>query len=136
MTRKVLIVDDDADMRQMLLCALDPFAELSEAANGVDALRKVKAERPRLMLLDLAMPEMGGIAVLKAALAIDPNLLVVMLTGESDLSVAKKTLEMGARTYITKPFDADVVCGEVQRLLEDMTRDHGAVPYRPWRVAI
>jgi DNA-binding response OmpR family regulator len=135
MRRKILVVDDDADMRQILLCALDPLADVLEAADGHEALRKLKAERPRLMLLDVAMPEMDGLEVLKAARDFDPNLVVVMLTGESDLTVAKRTLDLGARSYVTKPFDAEVVYAEIQRLLDDMSRDRSAAPYRPWRVA-
>jgi DNA-binding response OmpR family regulator len=78
---------------------------------------------------------MSGLEVLRAARERDPNLIVVMLTGEADLAVAKTTLEMGARTYVTKPFDMDVVYGEIKRLLDDMSENRGAAPYRPWRVA-
>ena len=82
------------------------------------------------------MPVMNGLEVLLAARKIAPSMLVVMLTGESDLSVAKKALELGARTYITKPFNMDVVFGEVQRLLETLSgNDAGSAPYRPWRMA-
>ncbi|MFI5361933.1 MAG: response regulator transcription factor [Elusimicrobiota bacterium] len=136
MPRRILVVDDDPDMRQMLLCALDPLAEVSEAGDGPSALRKLRTLKPDLMLLDVAMPEMNGIAVLKAALAIDPRLVVVMLTGESDLATAKKTLDLGARTYITKPFDVEVVTGEVSRLLDGLAGGTPRAPYRPWRLAI
>jgi two-component system chemotaxis response regulator CheY len=136
MPQKILVVDDDADVRQMLLCALDPLATVSEASNGIDALRKIRAEKPRLILLDISMPEMNGIAVLKAARTIDPGMIVVMLTSECDLAVAKRTLDLGARTYITKPFDIEVVSQEIARLLEPTPAGGAAsVPYRPWRVA-
>ena len=135
MPQKILVVDDDADLRQMMLCALDPLAEVSEASNGPDALRKIKSQWPKLMLLDVSMPEMSGIEVLQAARAIAPAMVIVMLTGESDLAVAKKALDLGAKTYITKPFDVGVVFDEVRRLLESLSPDGGAAPYRPWRVA-
>ena len=135
MPPKILVVDDDADMRQMLLCALDPLGEISAAANGVDAVRLIKSRKPNLMLLDVAMPEMNGLEVLHAARELQPNIVVVMLTGESDLAIAKKALELGARTYITKPFDMDVVSGVVVRLLVGMSGRGGPEPYRPWRVA-
>jgi FixJ family two-component response regulator len=70
------------------------------------------------MLLDVSMPEMGGLAVLEAARALDPRLAVVMLTGESDLGVARKALDLGARSFITKPFDVEVVLDELRRLLK------------------
>jgi DNA-binding response OmpR family regulator len=135
MPLKILIVDDDADMRQILLCALEPLADVSSAADGREGLRLLKAERPKLLLLDVAMPEMDGIEVLASARAFDPNLVVVMLTAESDLAVAKRTLDLGARTYVTKPFAIDVVYGEVRRLLDEMTRGRAAPPDRPWRMA-
>jgi DNA-binding response OmpR family regulator len=135
MPHKILVVDDDADMRQILRRALESLGKISESADGAGALRKIKAQRPKLALLDVSMPKMSGIAVLRAARAIDPNILVVMLTSECDLAVAKKALELGARTYITKPFDIDVVFAEIERLLEESADGSAAAPYRPWRVA-
>jgi DNA-binding response OmpR family regulator len=135
MAQKILLVDDNADVRQMLSCALRSISEVSEASNGADALRMVGSQRPSLMLLDISMPGMSGIAVLQAALAIDPNLIVLMLTSESDLVVAKKALDLGARAYITKPFDIDVVFSEIRRLLTNFPPGREATPYRPWRTA-
>lgn len=135
MPQAILIVDDDAELRQILLKALEALGPVSSAAGGREALLALKSLRPRLMLLDLAMPEMSGVDVLIAAREFDANLIVVMLTGESDLDVAKKTLELGARTYITKPFDMDVVFGEIKRLLVEPGPSPGAPGYRPWRVA-
>ena len=130
MPRKALVVDDEVDIRQILLCVLAPVCEVLEASNGLDALRLLRNERPSLMLLDISIPEMGGIAILEAARVSDPSLIIVMLTGEQDLAVAKRALDSGARAYITKPFDSHFLRGEVQRLMELVD----AVPYRPWRV--
>lgn len=117
MPPRILVVDDNADMREALVGAFGTIAEVLEAANGRDALRQVRTKKPKLMLLDVSMPEMSGLAVLEAARAIDPKLVVVMLTGESDVAVAKKALDLGARSFITKPFDVDVVLDELRRLL-------------------
>jgi len=135
MPRKILVVDDDADLRLVLSTALAVLAVVSTAADGREGLRLLAAEKPMLLLLDVAMPGMSGIEVLAAARDIDPNLIVVMLTGESDLAIAKKTLEMGARTYVTKPFEMDVVYGEVARLLDETSRPRPSANGRPWRVA-
>lgn len=132
MGRKVLVVDDEADIRQTLLLVLDPVCEAMQASNGLDALRMIRIEKPSLVLLDISMPEMGGLGILRLAHKINPALLVVMLSGHSDLRVAKRALLEGARAYITKPFDAHVLRDEVQRLLDDMSL--AAEPYRPWRV--
>ena len=133
MRPKVLVVDDEATVRQILLLVLNEISETLETSNGQDALRLILSEKPSLVLLDLSMPEMDGLAVLKAALAIDPDLRVVMLTGETDLEVARRALEAGARAYITKPFESKVLIDEIGRLLEDLK---GApASDRPWRVS-
>ncbi len=135
MKPRILVVDDNPDLRQMLLCTLEPFAEASQASNGIDALRLIRDLKPRLMLLDVGMPEMGGLELLQSAFLIDPNMIVVMLTGEFDLAVAARALDLGARTYITKPFESDVLCAEIRRLLGVSPEDRALAPYRPWRVA-
>ncbi|PIR19253.1 MAG: hypothetical protein COV48_03025, partial [Elusimicrobia bacterium CG11_big_fil_rev_8_21_14_0_20_64_6] len=104
-----------------------------EAANGRDALRLIQSEKPSLVLLDIAMPEMDGYAVLKAALELVPTLYVVMLTGQQDIKVIQRFLEAGARAYITKPFDPKVLRSEVGRVLDDLTTPSDS--YRPWRIA-
>ena len=133
---KVLIVDDEPDMRRLIRYALGPEIEALEADGGRAALAILRREKPRLMLLDLAMPKMGGLDVLAAALKIDPGLAVMMLTGDCDIDQARRALELGARAYITKPFEPAVLYGEVQRHFELGGRPGGAEePYRPWRVA-
>lgn len=134
MPQKILLVDDDPDMLQVLRWALAPIGGLLEAANGRAALRLIKCHRPRLILLDVAMPGMDGIEVLKRARAIDPNVIIVMLTGLSDIAIAKEALDNGACAYITKPFDEQYLCAEVQRLLEKSAEKPEAASGRPWKV--
>jgi DNA-binding NtrC family response regulator len=134
MSEKILVVDDDPDMLQALRWALAPIGGLLQASSGRAALRLVEAERPRLILLDVAMPGMGGISVLKAARALDPHVIIVMLTGQCDIDIAKDALDNGARAYITKPFDDQYLCAEVRRLLETRDEKADAVAGRPWRV--
>lgn len=139
MADKILIVDDDPDMLTVLRWALAPVGEVLEACEGLGALRLVEDERPRLILLDVAMPGMSGIEVLRQVRRLDPTAVIVMLTGLCDISVAKEALDCGARAYVTKPFDDSYLRGEVQRLLE-ITRkkspaaDAEADSGRPWRV--
>ncbi|MFI5345639.1 MAG: response regulator [Elusimicrobiota bacterium] len=136
MARKILVVDDDADLRRILRGLLAPFGTVLEAANGLDALGLLRAEAPALMLLDVSMPVMDGLAVLTDALAIDPKLPVVMLTGDMDMHIAKRALEAGARSYITKPFEPSSLCAEVRRLtgVGDAVPDEDEASGRPWRV--
>ncbi|HAZ07486.1 MAG TPA: hypothetical protein DCZ01_02935 [Elusimicrobia bacterium] len=131
MTRKLLVVDDDPALCQMLRRILGSVGEVLTATNGVDALRLLEAEKPSLMLLDVVMPEMGGLEVLRAARRLDKGLVVLMLTGSSDLAIAKRALEEGASAYFTKPFEREVLCAEVGRL---MGLPEGDASGRPWRV--
>ena len=131
-TSDVLIVDDDADLRRTLFLLLDKTYKVVEAANGKEALRFLKTRRPRLILLDISMPEMSGIEVLRAAREIDGALRIVMVTSHQELELAKSALDLGAIAYVTKPFDADFIRAEVTRLLTPAADKSGGG--RPWRV--
>jgi DNA-binding NtrC family response regulator len=129
---KVLLVDDDADTLRTLRSVLGGVCTVIEASNGPDALRLLERERPRLMLLDIAMPAMGGLEILRAAARLSPATIVMMLTGDRDLDLAVVALQLGARAYVTKPFDTEYLRGEVRRLLEPSMRAKSGDP--PWRV--
>lgn len=131
-TTDVLIVDDDADLRRTLVLLLEKNYRVIAAASGAEALRLLEAGRPRLILLDITMPEMSGIDVLRAAKMTDPTLRIVMLTSRTEIELAKTALDLGAVEYLTKPFDADFIRGEVLRLLAPPQKNDGG---RPWRVA-
>jgi putative two-component system response regulator len=132
MPEKILVVDDDPDMLRVLRWVLSPLGGFLEASCGRTALRLIKAEKPRLILLDVMMPEMSGLEVLRAARAINRSAIIVMITGLCDIEVAKEALDNGARAYITKPFDERYLRAEVERLLEP--GDKKAASGRPWRV--
>ncbi len=134
MVKTILVVDDDEDIRRVVRRVLEPLGRVIEAANGTEALRLVAAESPGLVILDVVMTEMDGFAVLRDARRIDPALPVVMLTGESDMTSAKRALDGGANAYITKPFDLDGFYGEVRRLLEGADGARAAADGRPWDV--
>ena len=128
----ILVVDDDSDLRRTLAVLLGKSHKVAEASGGAEALSLLKTLRPRLVLLDVTMPEMSGIEVLRAARAIHGALRVVMLTSRQELEIAKSALDLGAIAYMTKPFDAIFIRAEVARLLKpaDGETDGG----RPWRV--
>jgi DNA-binding response OmpR family regulator len=140
MPEKILVVDDDPDMLQILQWTLASVGDVLSAAEGGTALRLVEDEKPRLILLDVAMPGMSGIEVLRAAHGLDPTAIIVMLTGLCDIAIAKEALDCGARAYITKPFDDGYLRGEVERLLEGggskppPDSGDGGASGRPWRV--
>ena len=128
--KTILIVDDDADLRKTLQLILSRDYEVIEASDGDEVLGILSARRPNLLVLDVSMQRMGGLEVLKSLREVAPELLVLMLTAETDIARAKQALDYGATAYITKPFEFDELRTEIRRLLDTLTPDE----YRPWRV--
>jgi DNA-binding response OmpR family regulator len=115
---RVLVVDDEPDtvdfIRQTLVA--EGF-ETSVARNGREALESIARERPDLVLLDIMMPELSGFEVLEA-MARDPSMAglpVVVLTARGDEMDARSGLALGARRYLSKPFDVRALVAEIRR---------------------
>ncbi len=105
---RILVVDDEEVIRTVLSRFLKGKGyDVVTAADGREALERVKKERPHLMLLDVRMPEMDGFEVLRRVHGIDQEIAVMMITANTDLEQARKTMEMGACDYIVKPFHLD-----------------------------
>jgi DNA-binding NtrC family response regulator len=131
-TPDILVVDDDTDMRRTLVLLLNKEHTVVEAAGGEEALALLKNLRPRLVFLDISMPGMSGIEVLRPALQRHGAMKVVMLTSHLELELAKSALDLGALAYITKPFEANFIRDEVDRLLAPpVGQEDGG---RPWHV--
>jgi len=128
----VLIVDDAAEIRFVLKRALERHCEVLAAEDVGGALALARNHRPRLILLDVVLPDGSGVDAVAALKDLDPTVAIVMLTGANDLGVAKKALENGARAYVTKPFDILTLVEEVRRLL-GLEPPPADAP--PWRVA-
>jgi DNA-binding response OmpR family regulator len=114
-SKKVLIVDDEAHIRLLLEQTLDPLVDagvdLLTASNGGEALELITRERPELVLLDVMMPVMNGFDVCKRVKA-DTTLastFVMMLTAKGQELDRVTGAEVGADLYLTKPFDPDDV---------------------------
>ena len=134
MSHKILVVDDDPAVRKMLTLLLETTAEILLASTGEEALLIIVAERPRLMMLDMVMPGMGGFETLKAARALAPAMTVIMLTGKNDLELAMRALESGAAEYVTKPFDLNRLKDKVKRCMEIVSVDDRNSHGLPWRI--
>lgn len=105
---RVLVVDDDigvCHVVEQFLVRRGYNVEI--ATRGEIALLKVQEWRPEVVLLDIVMPEMDGIEVLRRIKEIDPGVGVIMTTGLQDEDVGRQALRMGAFDFITKPFDLD-----------------------------
>jgi DNA-binding response OmpR family regulator len=107
MKRRILIVDDDADLTRLLSAVLSRDYEVFVAASGRLGLRLCLQQAPDLVLLDLKLDDMGGQEVLKAILARRSAPMVVVLSANSSLSLARRIVRLGAHDYMSKPFDME-----------------------------
>lgn len=100
----VLVVDDDADVRSTVAEYLAGHGfHVAEAADGLEALASVKRSRPRTVVLDLAMPRLGGLETLRYIRAFDPTIAVVIITGSTDPEVHRQLQGLGRVTVLPKP---------------------------------
>lgn len=118
--KHILIVDDEPSLRALVRVNLevDGF-EVSEAVDGVDAMKMLEGMRPDLVLLDIMMPGKDGIEVLED-LAADSELStipVILLTAKGEQEDLEKGAALGARGHITKPFDPEQMVRTVKAAL-------------------
>jgi DNA-binding NtrC family response regulator len=103
-------VEDEADVRKTLTDILramryaEPL-EIEGAPDGREGLDAVVRQRPDLVLLDLQMPRMDGLALLKQILEIEPRLPVIVISGTQENKMSSEALRHGAVAYLPKPFD-------------------------------
>ena len=104
----ILVVDDDPDIREMLKRFLTKKDyDVVCVENAEKALAKVKERKPNLILLDINLPGMDGLTALKKFRETDKSLGVIMISGNSDVELAKEALKLGATDYVMKPFNME-----------------------------
>jgi len=116
---RILIVDDEAEVRTLIATQLsmEGFEPL-EAADGAAALALLRQGIPSVVLLDVVMPGLDGLQVLKEARRMDGATPIILLTGHTAIGAAVAAIKAGAYDYITKPFDRDDLILTVRRALE------------------
>ncbi|MFP4978883.1 response regulator [Paenibacillus sp. CN-4] len=121
--KKVLIVDDQNGIRILLMEVFNSEGYATfQAANGKIALDIVRSESPDLVLLDMKIPGMDGLEILKHLKEIDPDIKVIMMTAYGELDMIKEATKLGALMHFTKPFDID----EMRVAVNTHLRDHSA----------
>src|SRR6202790_4771851 len=104
---KVLVVDDEPSIRKYLqtLLEVNDFA-VEAVGRGKGALPKIgKGERPEFVILDVLMPEMGGLDTLQELMHLDRSLNVIMLSCSNEVGTVVEAIRLGAHDYLTKPFE-------------------------------
>ncbi len=109
--KRILIVDDSNFLRSSLKSILEKlqFEVVGMAENGLTAITRYKELKPDVVLIDMIMPQMGGLECLRLLKKIDPNANAVMVSSMSTQETVMSCLKEGAKHYILKPFDADKV---------------------------
>jgi two-component system invasion response regulator UvrY len=115
---KVLVVDDHVIVRSGVrnLLAVGVQAQVIEASNGREALHQLRAEKPDLVLLDLNLPGMGGLELLRRLLLEDRSTRIVVLSMHVEPIYVTRAMELGARGYLSKHASADELLTAVRRV--------------------
>jgi two-component system, NarL family, invasion response regulator UvrY len=141
---KVLVVDDHAVVRDGLrrLLAVLPNVEIFDAATGREALTFVQRQSPDLILLDLHLPGIGGIALLRRLLAISPAARILVFSMHAETMYAARALQAGARGYVSKNASPEELQMALQRVIDggryverEIAQElalHGPVDADPW----
>jgi len=114
MNLRLLIVDDDTSLAQHLKTFFERQKyKVDVAHDGVSAVAKAQEFHPHLMFLDIGLPGMSGIEVLREVKAKDPSIRVIMITGQTEDELMRQARVLGADDYVTKPFTLEYLSGEV-----------------------
>src|SRR5207249_4433520 len=129
---RILVVDDEAPVREVLS---EYFSSqgytVDEASNGNDAIGTIRRHRPDVVLLDIRMPGLDGVEVLRRVRTFDDALTIIMVTANEDVGLARETLKLGAFDYVAKPFDYDYLDRTVSAGM--LKSGAGSTDVDPWR---
>lgn len=116
---RVLVVDDQTEMAELVADALSDrgYNAVAESSSR-DALRRLTLEHFDALVTDVGMPDVNGLALLRASLKLDPSRPVIVITGYSSLETAIEATGSGAYHYLSKPFRLDVLYRLIQQALD------------------
>lgn len=118
---RILVVDDEPNIRITLARALEDMAQVDTAMNGEEALARIAAEEYRVALLDLKMPGVGGMEVLRRMAETRPDIRFVIVTAHGTIVSVVEAMRLGAADYLQKPFSPAEIRSLVRRILDRET---------------
>lgn len=119
MSKKILVCDDTMFMRKLLREILvdNGYEVIGEAENGIAAIEKYNLLKPDLILMDITMPEMDGIAALNKIIEIDSKAKVIICSAMGQEQTVLSAIKGGAKDFIVKPFDNERVIQAVAKVV-------------------
>ena len=125
---KILVIDDESPIRKLLRMGLTTQGyEISEAPNGKKSL-ELLAQKPDLVILDLGLPDMEGLELLRMIRAQNENIPIVVLSSRGDEVGKVQALDLGADDYVTKPFGMEELLARMRAALRHQLQVHGERP--------
>lgn len=122
---RIMLVDDSRTIRNIqknILSQLD-HTDIVEAADGVEALGKVKEQEPDLMLLDWNMPNMDGLTLLKKVREEGRKFAVIMCTTEAEKGRVIQAIQAGANNYVVKPFSTETMAEKIDQTMKKVAAE-------------
>src|SRR6266550_4037514 len=130
--KTILVVDDEDGVRESVREVLsDEGYRVLDTSDGAQVLKIIRDERPELVLLDIWMPQMDGIGLLKEIKAQEPNINVVMVSGHGNIHTAVTATKFGAFDFIEEPVSLEGLLSTVQRALGEIQEMPGADEKKP-----
>jgi len=114
------VVDDEQTIRESLSMALEGDYTVKTFAEGKSAVKSIQGDPPDLVLLDIGLPDMNGIEVLKQIKDFDPNIVVIMITAYEDTGTVISAMKCGAYDYVVKPIDLDSLKVTIQNAINTL----------------
>src|SRR5215472_4148689 len=115
---RILIIDDDKSLLGSYTVLLEDEFQVCTAESGERGLELLRHEDVHLILLDVRLPDISGIEVLRRIKKLDENVDVIMITAVKDVRVAVEAIKLGAYDYVVKPFEIDEMLSLLRRTLE------------------
>ena|SRR3989338_1949077 len=109
MKKRILICDDEEGIRESLKLILEKDFDLSFAGSGEEAIESAKKTPFDLIILDIKMPRLSGLDIMRELKRLNQNIKVIIVTGYKSVETVQEAVRLGAVDYITKPFERDQI---------------------------
>lgn len=121
--KRILVVDDDTSIQEMMVAVLSPFGSVDAAISGKDARQKFQKNEYDIVLLDYLLPDTDGLVLLKEFKDLQPRTEIILITLVREIKVAVKAIQEGAFDYIHKDFEVEDLKALIFRVIEKLKRN-------------